>query len=368
MKGYFLFAPVEPSCVGPNSGIERKVRAQYKALQQYVDCELVIFPAVQYSGSAVEKLIRRLPLTAAWRKWHYAGEFDDADFLYIRQVYHDASFVRYLKAIRRSNPRVNIVYELPTFPYDGEVRLSLANASFIAKERIERQRVAKLVDRIVTFYDQKEIWGVPCIDLMNGYDFSKTAIPERKLTDTVHMMSVSLTAFWHGYDRVIEGLHQYYSAGGKENIVYHLVGDILPEHERMVKQYGLEDHVLLCGRQSGERLQKVYQTCFLGIDMLGGHRKDYPISSSLKSREYAAYGLPVITSSPIDYLPRDYAYQLIVPYDDSPICMEDVLRFYHGIYDGVELHTLAKEIRDYAEVRCDMNVAMKPVVDWLMNG
>ena len=37
MKGYYLFAPVEPGVAGPASGVERKVRAQHKALSQYVD-------------------------------------------------------------------------------------------------------------------------------------------------------------------------------------------------------------------------------------------------------------------------------------------------------------------------------------------
>ena len=110
MKGYYLFAPVESSCVGPESGVERKVRAQHKALSQYLDCELVILPPVDYTGSMTEKIVRRLPLTAAWRKWNYRDEFNDADFLYIRQVYHDASFFRYLRAVRRKNPDVRIVY------------------------------------------------------------------------------------------------------------------------------------------------------------------------------------------------------------------------------------------------------------------
>ena len=47
MKGYYLFAPMEPENLGPHSGVERKVRAQHKALSQYVDCDLVILPAVR---------------------------------------------------------------------------------------------------------------------------------------------------------------------------------------------------------------------------------------------------------------------------------------------------------------------------------
>ncbi len=365
MKGYYLFAPVEKGCAGPDAGVERKVRSQHKALNSLVDCELVILPVIEYSGTLTEKIIRRLPLTAAWRKWKYQGEFDDADFLYIRQVYHDASFVRYLKAIKKRNPGIKIIYEIPTYPYDAESKITYANAIFTLKERTGRKHAAKYIDRIVTFYDHKEIWGVPCIYLMNGFDFSAVSIPRREKSDTVNIVSVSVTAFWHGYDRFIEGLHKYYANGGKENIVYHLVGNIMGSHKKMVAGYGLEDHVIFYGRKTGEELKEIYAKCLIGIDVLGGHRKDYPVSSSLKSREYSAYGLPLITSSPVDFMPKDYKYQLIVPYDDSPVDMNEVLRFYHEIYDEGDINETAAEIRNFAVEKCDMPVAMQPVVDWL---
>lgn len=368
MKGYYLFAPVEPECAGADSGVERKVRAQHKALQSYVDCELVILPPVTYTGSRREKIVRRLPFTAAWRKWEYHGEFDSADFLYIRQVYHDTSFVRYLKAIRRSNPKIQIIYEIPTYPYDTETRLSLSNAAFQLKERRGRKRAAKYIDRIVTFYGQEEIWGVPCIRLINGYDFSQVQLPERTVPgDGVHILSVSATAFWHGYDRFIEGLHQYYVNGGTENIVYHLVGNILPEHKKLVENYGLQNHVIFYGRMSGTALDDVYKKCLLGIDILGGHRKDYPVSSTLKSREYGAWGLPLIASSPVDFMPEDYPYQLLVPYDDSPIRIQDVLNFYHKIYDHTDTVKVAHSIREFSQERCDMDVTMSPVAGWLQS-
>lgn len=365
MKGYYLFAPVEPGNVGPESGVERKVRAQCKALNRYLDCELVILPPVEYSGSLIEKIVRRLPFTAAWRKWKYQGEFDDADFLYIRQVYHDASFVRYLRAIKKRNPNIRIVYEIPTYPYDMEAKISAANAMFTIKEQINRKRVARYFDRIVTFYGQDAIWNIPCLKLINGYDFSAVQLTERSITGEIHVISVALTAFWHGYDRFLAGLAEYYEKGGAEKIIYHHVGHALSEHEQFVHENKLEEHVVFHGKQSGEDLKELFRISFLGIDVLGGHRKNYPISSSLKSREYAAYGLPLITSSPVDYLPRDYPYQLIVPYDDSPVDMKAVVQFYHGIYDGKDSNQVAAEVRHYAEERCDMKIAMKPAADWL---
>lgn len=367
MKGYYLFAPVEPGNVGPDSGVERKVRAQHKALSQYLDCELVILPPAEYTGSVAEKIIRRLPFTAAWRKWEYKGEFNDADFLYIRQVYHDQSFLRYLKKIRKHNPQIKIIYEVPTFPFEPGEKTTLSNYPFKLKRRNSLQQVFDQMDRIVTFYGQKSILGIPCIDLINGYDFSTVKLPQRKKPAAIHVISVALTAFWHGYDRFLAGLAAYYEHGGTENIVYHYVGSIIPEHEQFVKDHHLEDHVVFHGMQSGEPLKALLKQSFLGIDVLGGHRKNYPVSSSLKSREYCAYGIPVITSSPIDFLPKESPYQLLVPYDDSPVDIDAVVQFYHNIFDRNDCNVVGQGIRAYAEARCDMSITMKPVADWLMN-
>ena len=367
MKGYYLFAPVEPACVGPFSGVERKVRAQHRVLSKSLDCELVILPVTEFKRTAMEKIIRRLPYTAAWRKWEYHGEFDDADFLYIRQVYHDYSFVKYLRSIKKSNPNTKIIYEVPTYPYDDEKAKSASSMLFDIKERKNRLKLAKYVDAIVTFYGQKEIWGIPCIDIYNGYDFSQVELPSRKLGDTIEILSVSATGPWHGYDRIIEGINNYYKNGGKENIVYHLIGDKLTLHEQMVEKYGLQDHVILHGRMSGEHLEEIYKRSVMGVDILAGFRRQSEVSSTLKSREYAAWGLPIITASPVDYLPDDYKYLFFAPYDETPIDIEKLVKYYHEIYDNKSPDEIAKEIRDYAESKCDMSVTMQPVVDWLEN-
>lgn len=365
MKGYYLFAPVEPACAGPQSGVERKVRAQHKALSALVDCELVVLEPVKYTQSLTERIVRRLPFTAAWRKWAYHGEFDGADFLYIRQVYHDHSFVRYLRDIRRANPGMKIIYEIPTWPYDTETSVSVSSLPFTLKERLNRKKAAKYIDRIVTFYGQDSIWGVPCLRLINGYDFSRIALPERTLGGTVHILSVAANAFWHGYDRFLEGLHRYYEAGGTEDILYHLVGDILPEYAEAVRSCGLEDHVTLHGRQYGESLDELYRLCTIGIDILGGHRKDYPVSSTLKSREYGAWGLPLVTSSPVDFMEPGCPWQLPVPYDDSPVDISAVLDYHRRVYAGGDPDAVAKAIRSFARSKCDMPITMEPVVRYL---
>lgn len=366
MKGYYLFAPDEPGNVGPESGVERKVRAQNRALNEYLPCELIILAPPTYKGTLAEKLIRRLPYTAAWRKWKYKGEFDDADFVYIRQVYHDQAFLRYLKQIRKHNPEIKLIYEVPTYPFESGGKVTWSKYPFSLKRRKSIQKIFDQMDRIVTFYGQDTIKGIPCIDLINGFDFSRVQLPERTKPDEIHILSVAVVASWHGYDRVLSGLAKYYARGGKEKIVYHYVGTPMPEHVSYAQEHGLGERVIFHGRQSGDALKAIYQQCMLGVDVLGGHRKNYPVSSSLKSREYCAYGIPMITSSPVDFLPKDSPFQLIVPYDDSPVDMEAVVQYYHSVYDGKDCNEVAKDIRDYAEARCDMSITMKPVADWLL--
>ena len=113
-------------------------------------------------------------------------------------------------------------------------------------------------------------------------------------------------------------------------------------------------------------MKALLQQSLLGIDVLGGRRIIYNISSSLKSREYCAYGIPVITSSPIVFFPKDSPYQFLAPYDDSPVDIEAVVRFYHSVYDGKDCNAVAKEIHAYAEAHSDMSMTMKPVADWLI--
>lgn len=364
-KGVFLFAPMDSNCVGRFSGVEKKVRAEHAVLQKHFDCALEILPPVRFRGSVFEKIRRRLPFTASWRRWRYRGEYDGLDFLYIRQVQHDDAFARYLRAIRRANPKLRIVYEVPTFCDMANGRITAENFIFEIKERTACRRAAKYMDRIVTFYGQDTIWGVPCLKTLNGYDFSSVTLPARERQGRIHMLSVAANAFWHGYDRVLEGIRLYYANGGQEEIIYHLVGNVLPEYTQAVKDPGLSSHVILHGFLSGAELEAVYRQCLLGFDVLGGHRKDYPVSSSLKSREYAAYGLGIVTSSPIDYLPEDCEYQLCLPYDDTPIDLERVLTFFHRLFGKTDVNAVSARIRKDAEEKCDMDTAMAPVVRWL---
>lgn len=365
MKGVYLFPPVEVGCLGPNSGIEKKVRAQYDVLKKYFNCELVILPEVTFSDSIFEKIIRRLPFTAGWRKWKYNNEFAIAEFIYIREPYYDYSFVKYLYKIKKSNNAVKILLEIPTYPPQPK-KWTVRNFSYNIKDIFWCKISHRFIDVIINYYGYKMIDRIPCITTINGYDFNNIKIAALSKEDNeIDIISVAVNAYWHGYERVIKGLHLYYLHNGKMNYVYHLVGDPLPEYSELIKQYGLNDHVVLHGQLHGIELSSLYCKSMMGIDVLGGHRKNYPISSSLKSREYGAWGLPIITSSPVDYLDRNSKYQFIAPYDDSPLDFEAITNYFQALTESRNIIELKNEIRNNAEEHCNMNATMAPVIKWI---
>ena len=366
MKGYYLFAPIQKgNLIGPYSGVERKIRSQCAALGERYDVTLDIRTA-EYG--LLQKICARLPFFSTMgRGLKYSGECDDCGFLYIRHRYIDNALVRYLRKVKKRNPDIKIIYEIPTYPYDAERKLDLSNFYIALKDNINRKKLRKYVDRIATFYGQTEIFGVKTLTLQNGFDFSTCDISADTpdISDGINVIEVSITAYWHGYDRFIEGLRQYYEGGGKENVIFHMVGPVLDEHKKLVEAYNLQDHVVFHGKMPNNELDAVYKPCVLGVDVLGGHRKDYPVSSSLKSREFAARGLPFITSSPVDYIEDGYKYQYIAPYDDSPVDVKSVLEFVHSYMDGGDFRSVQREIRDYGMRRIGISTTMRPVFDFI---
>lgn len=366
MKGYFLFAPMQKgNLIGAHSGVERKIRTQYAVFQKNFDMTLDLRSA-EYG--IVQKICARLPFFSSMgRGLKYSGECDDCGFLYIRHRFIDNALIRYMRKVKKRNPSIKIVYEIPTYPYDTERKPNLSNFYIVLKDKVNSKKLRKYVDRIVTFYNQDEIFGIKTIKLKNGFDFSSCypSTAAIDLSKQIDVIEVSITAFWHGYDRFIEGMHNYYQGGGKENIVFHMVGPVLDENKQLAEKYGLSEHIVFHGKLFGEELDAVYAPCALGVDILGGHRKDYPVSSTLKSREFAARGLPFITSSPVDYVEKGYPYQLMEPYDDSPIDIPEVLEFTHACYRDKSAFDVRNEIRAYGESRIDMNKTMQPLIEYL---
>ncbi len=352
----------------PYLGVIKKMRAQLKALQK--ECQVEFVVAKGWGANPLLKVWRALPFTPLAARWQFFPEFADIDFLYVRYPMSDLHLCRLLEIVKTKNSKCKIIVEIPTFPYDKEL-VGPKGLPVKWKDQLYRNRLAKSVDRFVVFGKVGDVYGVPTIQTINGIDVDaiKPVAPKTPTQD-IHLIAVALFAWWHGYDRLIEGLSVYYKQGGKRHIVLHMVGigPEVPRLQQLANDLGLSAQVIFHGMLNGDALDAIYNESSVAVETLAMHRKGDIISSSLKTREYLAKGLPFIYATQIDVFPyNDYPYALHLPEDESPIDIESVIDFHDRIYFDKQKspEQIAAEIRNFAYQHCDMHQTMKPVIDYI---
>ena len=299
-----------------------------------------------------------------WAVCQYVKE-KKYDACYIRYDFSDASFIKMLDCLHPQCKK--IVLELPTYPYEAENSVGVLNKIKMQIDFHYRKRLRKYIDFIVTFYEgHKELFGIPVEVIPNGFDFATMDLVHSELPgDAIHIIAVSSMREWHGYERMIEGLHNYYEMDGEENFVLHLVGNgrEYGKYKGLIEKYTLQNHIVMEGAMHGEALDALYEKCALGVDSLARHRSGISVLSSLKSREYGAKGIPIINSCRIDIIDDDFSYMLQVPADETPIDMETVVRFYHDCYDSGDRREVAASIRNYISEKTSMKATLSAVVN-----
>ena len=347
-------------------GVANKVTTQVKVFNsQGLNCFLCILPLYCIENKLLAKCLRRAPFINLHKHW-MISDFVEEECLYIRSAGGwDGAAVSFFRKLKEIKPEMKIVYEIPTYPYDGELAKSWKTLPILWKDKWNRRYLHQFIDRIATLTDDKEIFGIPTLKIGNGINVDK--IRPRKIRETadIHAIAVSVCEWWHGYDRFIEGLRLYYAANPQRKVFFHIVGQgsESDRYKRMIQNYGLEEYVIMHGYQTGESLDNIYDQCNLGIASLGCYRKSLNETQELKSREYAAKGLPFVTSVKIsDIIQADKGdMYLQVPNNDSPVSIQNVIDFYDRIY-AMDTENVNKRIRIYAREHFSMEDAMKEVI------
>lgn len=287
-----------------------------------------------------------------------------ANFVYLRYTHFaNPFFIRFLKNIKKSN--IKIYLEIPTFPYDLEYKnVNIKKKIFLEIEKKNRTQFKKYVDKIVTFANEKKIFGVKTIKINNGIDLNAIPIKTAKVHNfnEIHLIAVASMELWHGYDRIIEGLKIYYSEYQKIKIILHLVGSTEKKHsiknKSLIEKYDLSRYVVLHGIKSGLELDSLFDLSDIAIGCLGVHRKGIVSLNSLKNSEYCARGIPFIYSENDDSFDnKDFILRM--PADDTPVDINKIIDFLHSKSFS------SKEIRKYAEENLTWNFQIKRLIDEL---
>lgn len=338
-------------------GVKKKVETQVRALTK------LGVKTILKEYDFVSRVKRLLPFQTSSIDWDSIKLDEHTEGVYIRYLLSDFKFLNFLKRLK-SERKIKIVVEIPTWPYDKEKMFPLLRL----RDIIYRKYICQYIDYVTYIGDGELDWDVPSIKIINGIDFSQIQINEYiGVKDEINMIAVANLADWHGYDRMLNGLGKYYENGGERKIHFYIVGDgqVVKDYEKIIQRYNLQEKVTLCGTLFGDELDKVYRQCNIAVECLGIHRKKIFLSSSLKSREYAAKGLPMITSTSIDvFNENEYPYIFKCKEDETDIDICQIIEFFDTVYNNKQDKNIIREIREYAEKVCDISQTMKPIVEY----
>lgn len=264
------------------------------------------------------------------------------EMVYIRS-FHNANPFTAGMVKKLSKAGIKCVMEIPTYPYDSEYDgFSLFTRLELKVDQLFRKRLAYWLDAIVTFSGQREIFGKRTIAISNGIDLDKLPIKKQKkiTSGEIHLIGVAEVHYWHGFDRAIAGIGEYYRQPHETEVFFHIVGGVAPSemydsaqspgfHE-LIKKYGIANRIIFHGQKFGKELDELFEKCNLGIGSLARHRCGIEQIKTLKNREYAARGIPFVyseTDGDFDGMP----YILKVPADESPLNIGELLGYYEHL-------------------------------------
>ena len=334
----------------PGSGISKKMLAQIGGLRQNgheVHVCRYDYSAggdmCRYADDRVIKDYGRGAVAAIRQRTSYGCIADycrdnGIEMVYSRN-YQNASpwLVALFRRLKKAG--VHCVQEIPTYPYDGEFKGYPWDKQIgLAIDKLFRRLLAREMEAVVTFTNETEIFGQRTICISNGVDFDALPIHsfEGSTACEIHIIAVAEVHTWHGFDRFIHGMGEYYVARPRRKVVFHIVGDVwepemkgssrAPGFETYINKYGIKDYVVFHGKLFDEELDSVFNKCCFAVGSLGRHRSGITHIKTLKNREYACRGIPFVYSecdSDFDQQP----YVMKVPADETPIDIEAVIRF-----------------------------------------
>lgn len=329
-----LYITLEEPIDGKNTGVVKKINSQCEVLMR--NNFDVIISGYGKEGNYIvmknNKVIDTLKLKDNFLK--NKGVFDFlSNFIiknkirkvYIRRFRATLFSINFFNSIKKEG--VEIFMEIPTYPYDGEVK-GLKSKIGLLLDKFFRSQYKNYVSRIITYSQDDSIFGIKCINISNGINLKDVVEKQNISPKSNHLyefISVSSMCRWHGIDRFLNGIEKTH------NIIFHIVGpknSYYDELFNIVKNKGLEDKVIFHGFLGHEQLAEVYKKCHIAIGSLGRHRSGIDSLSSLKNREYIAKGLPIVYSeNDRDFDKESFVFK--VKADESYVNIDDLLSWYN---------------------------------------
>lgn len=342
-----------------NSGISKKILFQIKALRELGHEVNVCTYTFNAQGERVRMIDDTIIENYGRGKWAAMKKRCSYQSIYRYAVSHHIELV-YVRSFHNANPftihlfrklkkaGIKPVMEIPTYPYDKEyVGFPFITRLGVQIDKLFRNTLAKQMDAIITFSNHNRIFGQRTIRISNGVDFDSIPLKKslKRSDSTIHLIGVAEVHYWHGYDRLIDGLGKYYQCQPDTTVYFHIVGGVwksemydsehAPGFHELITKYHIEKYVIFHGQKMGKELNELFNNADFAIGSLARHRSGINNIKTLKNREYAARGIPFIyseTDEDFDKMP----YILKAPADESAIDISKIIRFYQTVHHSPE--------------------------------
>ncbi|MGB9821334.1 MAG: glycosyltransferase [Pseudothermotoga sp.] len=298
--------------------------------------------------------------------WNTIKENHGVQLAYIRLTWYDNYLLKIISQLKFDG--FSVLVEIPTSNFRYEYFKSGIKGWYkILNFLIYGPRILSLADVIVSIGSFSPVLrGMESKTLVitNGIGkdvLKKPLVHSPQKSEAFNLIGVANVSFWHGFDRVIKGLANYYKKGPEKKVYFHVVGDgpALPRVKTLVEKSGVEEYIIFHGVKTGRDLDELFNICHVAVGSLGMHRIRLKTGSILKSREYCARGIPFIIGYEDPDFPQIFKYVFRVPADETPVDIESVVAF----YDRIKNENYALEMRKYAEEHLVWSVKLKPVVE-----
>lgn len=290
--------------------------------------------------------------------------------VYLRYSTASSGLVRSLKKLKERG--CICLIEIPTYPYEKQCIGSsyLRGKILIFRDIYYRRHLKKYVHRILTYSDDNEIFGVPTLNISNFIDTTTTLPRYPEKHDSINLIAVANMSFWHGYDRIINGLIDYYRKPQHRIVKLHLIGggNIVKRYKKLVYKNNISEHVIFHGPKYGKNLDLLYNIADIGLDALARHRSGIVYNSTLKGKEYMAKGLPILSGVKTELdSDNNFPYYLRIPANETPVDIDCIVTFFDSVYGNSEINRVINNIREYAIQNFDIKVTFSPVIETAKN-
>lgn len=347
MKGIYI-ADLDRS-IKELGGVYKKIQSQVQAFNN-LGIEMRYIGVNSYN---IEYLDEKINFDAKHLKGHEFYKWliknkklilNSYDFVYLRYSFSNPYMFKFAKIAKENNLKVFI--EIPTYPYKDEIKNTPKNIIYKKIDDLLWKFNNKYIDRLVLTTDIDELFGIKAINIFNGINSKDIYEVERKKgKDIVNLIGVANISAWHGYDRVIKGLGDYYKNSVKQEVNFYLVGEGA-EKENLIeisKANLVEKYVHFLGAKFGTELDKIYNNMDIGVSSLalfragGGH-------DPIKSKEYVAKGIPVVIGYKDRALSSELPFVIQIAEDNSNVIINDILKKYNELQlSSIEISQFARE-------------------------